>query len=363
MNINKRFQVKVLDSSGTFIKNFSPEIIANDPNFSSEINSGFGENTFILKLPFDDFDEGSSIDYENFVEIYEFDTNNPTARLIYKGVVTGYEPVAELGNQYVRLISLGLISFLTRDYFKDGSSFTVDYGVSTGSSTDPKNMIEDIIDQVLTIYPNCGLYYSSSIATLGTNIEKKFESKTWLQALKEAFALYGDGYYWRIEKDGLVTVATNPGSATHTFTFNKHIDQANAEKTTEDLVNSVRVSYTGGTYDHSDATSITNYGKRHKNISATEIDNATAAQNYAEQYVGSRKDPKVAAKIVINSVYDIESIKVGDTCKVLGLKDGQNPFGTNMQIQRLRYRADTVELSVESIRRNFGDQIEKFTQT
>lgn len=364
MAVKKHFQFKVYDSAGTFVDNISPDIIASDPKFPSEMNGGFGECVITLKVPFDDFREGTFVDYGNLIKVYEFDSANVAGRLIYSGVVTSYRPTAEIGTQYVEVVTLGLINFLTRSYFKNGVSYTVDYGVSTGSAADPGTMIKDIIDQVLTLFPNCGLHYTApSITLLGSTIKKKFEKKPWLTAIEEAFALYGAGYFWRIEKDGLVTVSVKPASATHTFEFNKNIDQASVEKTDEEISNTIRVEYTGGTYDAADATSVAAYGTREKIVSASEINDATAAQKKAEQYLADNKDPKIATEMTINSTFDIESVKVGDTCKVLGLKTGNNPFGSNMQIKRVRYEGDTINITLEDSRANFGDAIDKFVNS
>lgn len=359
--IKKNFQVKVFDSSGVFIKSLSPDILTTDPNFNSEKNSGFGENSFTLQLPFDDFDEGVSIAYENQVKIYQFDADNILGRLIYVGIVISYDPVSEAGSQYVVLKTLGLGTILTRDYFKTGANYWVDYGVIVGAPADPKDMMEDVIDQVLTIYPNCGIHYDvGSIEATGSVVEKRFEDRTWLQAIEDIFILYGDGYFWRLEKDGLITVTTKPSSPTHTFEFQKHVDDAYLQKNSDSLINSVRIQYDGGVYDYSDATSIAAYGKRHKLIAASDIHSAGAAQKYAEQYVGNFKNPKLAAEIVINSSYDIESVIVGDTCKILGLKSGNNPFGNNMSIERIEYRVDSIKINLEEIRNNFGTEMKKF---
>ena len=76
--------------------------------------------------------------------------------------------------------------------------------------------------------------------------------------------------------------------------------------------------------------------------------------------VDDNKDPKIMTKLVINSNYDLESIKAGETCQVVGVKKDSTLFNDNMQIMRIDYKEDTATLLLEGITGNFGTEMEKF---
>ena len=65
-------------------------------------------------------------------------------------------------------------------------------------------------------------------------------------------------------------------------------------------------------------------------------------------------------QLIINAQYDIESIKVGDTCQVLNLAENSGVFTNNMQIVRIIYNWDNVTLDLEEVIDDFGNQLTKF---
>lgn len=356
----KKFNAKAYAMDGTFVHTFSPDVVANDPRFSSEINDGFGECTLLLNKPFDDFDEGTKVAFENIVKIYEFDENNVSGRLIYTGVCTQYRPTAEDANQYVEMSLVGLVQFLSRAYFTSGGSYTVDY--TGGSVADPADMIKDAIDNLLVDYPDCGLSYSGGhIDDLGSTISHQFVERKWRQAIETAHGFMGAGWWWKVDESGQFWLAEKPATATHSFSFSKHIDEAVVNKNDEAVVNKIHFKYSGGTVDVNDATSISTYGKHEEIISDTTITDSTGATNKANQILADKKDPKTSATITINSSYDLESIKVGETCKIFGLKKDSALFNDNMQIVRVDYKVDTATLHLEEITNVYGTELANFT--
>lgn len=356
--VKKQYQIKVYDSDGSnFIKTFNPDTVKQDVSFNSQINGGFGECVIDLNLPFDNFDEGSSIDYENLVKIYAVDSNNPGGRLIYTGFISDYTPYSKGTNQGVQVTLLGLISKLSRDYFKNGSSYTVSKsGLKAGA------LAEDIIDHFDSQVSGSFITYTgSSVESSGGDVNYEFEKKTWIQALEETLKIAESGFWWNVGADGLFTFKSKPSSATHTFTFSKDLEEVALIKSSEEVKNSVRVEYDGGSVDDSDATSISSYGKRQELISDTSIKDATTATQTAARFIADNKDPKLKATLKINSQYDIESIKVGDTCKVINVVN--NPFSDNMQIVSVNYDPEYAIIELGKINRSFGEELSDFVSS
>lgn len=351
----KHFVVKIYDSLGTTFKTtLRPNELKNEISFTSRINGGQGQLVLDLQRDFDDFDEGDEIDFMNVVRVYEVDENNPSGRLIYSGFISAYKPYVRGSDQGVEVVCLGLCSLLSLAFYKDA-----DYTVSK-SSVDPKAIFEDIIDHFNTVYSGTLIDYSGSVVTVGTNVSYEYVKRKWREAIDDTLLLSGAGYYWYVDQDGLFTFAQNPATSTHTFTLQKDVEEFLTNKSSEEIVNKTRVFYNGGTSDDSDATSISEYGTREETITDSNITDLTTASQRAAQAVDDNKDVKINASLKINSLYDIETIKPGDTCKIRNIKSGQATFTDNMQIYSVKYTPDFVILELAQINNNFGIQINEF---
>jgi len=116
------------------------------------------------------------------------------------------------------------------------------------------------------------------------------------------------------------------------------------------VVNDVTVAYNGGTQNATDATSIAAYGKREKYIDrTTDTSDSTTALQIATKEVEDNKDEKIEATIILNNQYDIESVRPGQTCKIMNYKKGAELFSENMLIVSTRYKnGDSLEINLES---------------
>src|SRR4051812_44224611 len=112
MPIQKTYLVKIYDQDGTtLLKKFTSDrpddssamCVKNAPTFATRINGAQGECVLDIKAPFDDFSEGTTIDFMNVVKIYAItidDSVTPPTQavtLIYTGFMSKYEPYIESG--------------------------------------------------------------------------------------------------------------------------------------------------------------------------------------------------------------------------------------------------------------------------
>lgn len=357
---DKKFTIKIYDSLGvTLAKTLKDNEIKNIPRFSSQINGGFGELVLDLNLPFDVPD--SAIGFMHIVRVYvnDKDTNNsPRSRLVYTGFISAYTPYVRGGKEGIEVTCLGLISLLSFAYFKAGASFEPSY-----TTTDPSVIMKAIIDHFNTVYSGGLIGYNGStttVDTVGTNVSFTFEDKTWFQALTDIFGTVGAGWWWTIDVEGQLYLKEKPTTSTHTFTIGKDIEELYNDKSSESIINSARVKYAATSTQNSDATSISEFGLREKVVTESQIDDLATANQKSNQLVGDNKDEKNRVQLVINSQYDIESIKVGDTCKVQNLAKNSGVFTNNMQIAKIMYNWDTVTLNLEEIIDDFGNELSKF---
>lgn len=367
----RHFLVKIYDQDGsTFRKTFSsdrPEgaltgYIKAPLSFKSQLNGGQGQLQLDIALPFDDFDEGSSIAHMNIVRVYSvvIDTLTQTETLVYSGFISRYEPYAQAGGEEgVRVTCLGLVSLLALSYYKSGSSFTV-----THTTQDPSDIVEDIVDHFNTVYGGSLLSYTAdSLQTVGTNVSLTFTDQRWSDAIKKARDATSQYWWWYVDQDGLVSLKQKPSTPTHTFTIGRDVESITAPKDAEKIVNDVQVRRSGGTAtDYSDATSQSTYGtgspatgKRTQIITDSTITDATTADQVGNKAVGDNKDAKIKATVVVNSKYAIDSVRPGDTCAILNVSGSF--FSSNMLIVAVTYNGTTVTLELEEQPANFGREL------
>ncbi len=120
------------------------------------------------------------------------------------------------------------------------------------------------------------------------------------------------------------------------------------------------VAYSGGTANSYDTTSINAYGKREQYLDESSSSDSGSAQQIADQKVLEGKDRKVATTLTINNAYDLESIRAGDTCRVMNYRKDSNVLIDNMLVTQLDYSEDTVKLRLEEQGADFGGTLQSF---
>ncbi len=357
--MNKTYTIKIYSLSGGFssgyLKTIPSKSIMNEPRFTSRVGGGQGELSIELALPMDDFDEGVSIKAMNLVRLYETDDeNNLTPTLIYAGFISQYVPFTDEGREGVRLTVLGLVSLLSLDYYMSGSSFQV---VAAG---DPGQLMRNIIDHFNTVYPNTLITYAGGhIVDTGVSVSNTFNDQKWLEALKKTYELGSSGRYWTIREDGNVYFKAKAGSADHRFTIGDDVSIAEVVKNSEQIVNYYQLRWgpTPTVNNYSDATSISAYGRHALIETASEVTDLTSANAKGNKKIADYKDPRVQAKLRINSTYNIESVKPGHTCAVFNRKQGSELFPDIMLITSVAYTPDYIEIEIENDKGSFSDAL------
>lgn len=313
--MQKRYTLKIYSISGTYIKTINPSIVKNQIVFTSQINGGQGQCIIDLDLPFDNFDEGVSIKQANFVKIYEADdVNSTTPRLIYTGFISQYVPYFDRGEEGVKLVLLGLVSLLALAYYKSGSNYTF-----TVSTTDPAAQMRQIIDHFNSVYDGSWISYGDSVVDVGSNSTYEYKDLKWFDALKKMFDLGGGGRYWKIDESGELHFKDKPSAAVHRFTLGYDLDSGDIVKNGEKIINQYQLRYGTGytsSADFDDQASIDNYGTREKVQNDERVSVAGTVTQKGNTVIEDSKNPKIEARLRVNSNYDIESIKPGDTCSI-----------------------------------------------
>lgn len=354
----KQFNVKILARDCiTVLKSLSPKVITEDTKFTSRINSVASSTSIKLNVPIDDFGEGEYIDFMNIVEIYSITLKNDTQieTLIFKGFIEEYNILMDFsGKESVEIIVQHVGVLLTRSFAND----------STNISVDPSQVIRNIIDNFNTIFGGSLITYTaSSLENTGLSQTFSILEKRHNDAIQQALDLSPANWYYYIDATGVFHFHLKPSSPTHIFTLSKDIKSISASKSIKELVNHIKlkhkyydgVGYSDITTEYDNAASQLLYGtgvaptgKFTTIISNRDILTTSSASDFAQKKFDELSSPIVEAEIIVTEPYNIESIKVGDTCRIAGINS--TFFESNMQIVMVMYNVDDVKVTIGSFK-------------
>lgn len=378
----KRFIFKAYDPTGGFISTI-PDVI-DEPRFTSYINGGLGDLTFKLPRSVFQYEEGTVIAQNNQVKIECFDTDAPTGTSIYNGYISKYAPTLDQGKQYILVTCLGYISETQRFMAEDASGNTT----LTYNSYDPTNILKDILDKFTAAggHPD---YTVSSAADTGTTVSYEFNTYTFKECLDKVIELAPNGWYYFVDSANTVHFKAKDVTANHTFVLGKDVITIIPEKSAENMVN--RVYFTGGDvsgttmykkYDRSG--SISTYGLHAQKYVDSRVTDETTMDIMAGAILDRGDSPETRTTLVIRDNggddgrgYDIESIRPGQTCKVIGYDsqamnlwdtaiwdsdkwdyDITQVSSTVQQIMKVSYEPNKVTLEISSKLPDISHRIE-----
>jgi len=302
----KQYQTKIYSISWTLKATINPKMILNAISFSANINWWQWELRLDLGFDYD----YSWISYWDIVKVYVTDKNH-THDLIYTGAITQIQRKYSWNFQWISIVAIWLFAFMTRVFFKDWSNYAF------SKNQDPAQTIKDIVDYFNSVY-TAGFFSYTGVANYGSNINIAFDYNKCNDAIKEVQKAT-DSFYFYIWSDWNVIYKEKDWVVTHKFTLEKDVLSLNSNENIESLANNVFVEYSWGVANKSDATSQSSYWLIETKINSQANDSASA-NIYAQDYLDQNKDFKKETTLVINSKYDIETIKPWDYIKLQNTK-------------------------------------------
>ena len=330
----KKYQVKTYSKSLVYKTTISPKIIMSDIVFSSNINWWQWELIIGLDLT---FTNTNYLEWD-IIKVTEYDENNSSWILIYYGFISKIIRNIDTWSETINLNCIWISGLLNNIVFND-SWYTPTL------NQDPAQSIKDIIDYFNTLYSWSLLSYSWwNIDNYWSSINISFDYTTCFDAINEI--VEATDFRWYIDQDWQVFFKEKPSSATYRFTNKKDIENLQIQEDFESVVNKLfleRNWWTIKTY--TDATSQTTYWIKELMLSKTDIQDENSQDIFWDDYISENKDPKKNTDIIINSKYNIESIKPGWTLKILNIDYSM----TNSQILWINYSPDNISLSIEKL--------------
>lgn len=309
---------------------WSKEVIS-EPRFRSVINGGTSQLYVKLGRDFTDYGEGEDIVHGYRVDLWCYDDDNVNGIRIFSGFIAEYAPVYDNGEQYLEVIVLPFDAELGTKLLEDSSGYTARQYLSE----DPSDILRDVIDQYRSIKSGRLSYNASSIDNTGTTVSYTFNAVTIKEALDKIVQLAPEGWYYRVDPDGLIHFhQRNPlTAADHIVNVGKHISKIKPMQEITRMVNNVY--FVGGTPSGSaqifvknqDATSVGVYGEWDLKQVDQRVTVSSTAETISQNILDDRSQPLLVFDIEITDNnetggvrgYDIESIQPGETVQVKGL--------------------------------------------
>jgi len=344
------FQIKIYDSTNVFKKTVSPSDVISDISFSMNTNGWLWQQTIGLAYWITD----TSISLWDIVKIYMYNESNKDWLQIYMWYVSKIWRIQSITRQTISLTCLWIASLLTEQ------TNAVNY-IDWDTCWD---VVKQIIDSFNSSYGSEIISYTSlsvedwiglSDGTFTGNYLKTLETL----ATMSWFKLFID-WTW------LITFKAFSTTPDHYITNKKELESVNIKEDLEWIVNSVLVRgqyrdtlwwsvyYTAEiNWVYEDATSIATYGRRYEDVI---INNSSQdfVDDYAENYINDRKEPKKETTLAINRKYNLESLKPWDTIKIMNFEYLFN----NVKIIKINYTPDNVVLYLD-VYTSFGEEINK----
>lgn len=393
--VNKVYQYKVYDPDHTALITVWDDVI-NDPNFNAVTNGGADAISIQLARTSNSFGEGEDINFNNIVDIWCFDTDEPTdGVLVFSGYISQYTPTLRGQEQYLDVEVYSFFAELNRYMIEDAGSTEVAY-----ASVSPRDIFIDLMDKFIAAGGHL-TYSPGDIDDPLTTVSYTFNTNTFKEGFDKVLELSPEGWYYRINPDGSVEYhQSDTTTVDHTFTIGRDVVMIQPEKRIQSIVN---VLYfvggdpgTGKLYKkYTRSGSLTSYGQYMQKYVDGRVTLESTADTIADRILDAFEAPEVRTKLTIvdnngslNGLgYDIESIKVGQTARVLGFTAEDytlwdeaewdvdvwdysviNITAIPQQIQKITYKASTIEIElsnrlpdiakrVEDINRNLIDSL------
>ena len=261
---------------------------------------------------------------------------------------------------------------------------------------DPSDILKDLLDRFTQAGFGGILDYGTSPATIsatGTSVEIIFESISFQEAFRKVVDLCPAGWSLRVGADDKVYLSEKSSVADHSFVLGKHIAEFIPEKRIENIVNTLY--FYGGEVSgerlfrkYTRSSSISNYGVCGVRVANDQVLDFATMDILAERILDNFDSPeiRVVLKIIDNNNeqgkgYDIESILVGQTCKIFNAtsqaenKWDQSTWDTSkwdfditnaaailLQIQKIEYNPDYVILELSNRQPDIARRIEEINK-
>lgn len=377
---DKEILYKIYDSSGTFITTWTDVIT--EFSVKTTINSGLSPLTIRLARSEHEFGELSDVKQGNILKVYIFDKQSGVYGIcVYSGILASYIPTVKGGQEYIDVEFFSQFWDLSNKILESSGNTEIAY-----NSYDPSNILKAVLDIYSALPKSVIDYTTASVELTGTVVSYTFNTNTYRECLERVIELCPDGWYYRLEADDLIYLKAKETDTSHYFTIGKDILEYIPEKRFDNIVNTIYFRGDGTLYKkYTNSSSVSTYGTRAVKMIDQRVSVAGTAQIMANRILNEKGSPEIRVTIKVfdnngsneDIGYDIESIKVGETCKILNATskgnniwdeilwdvdawdyDITNASAIQLQIMSIEYHLDYAILELSNRQPEISKRIE-----
>lgn len=307
-------------------KGFSTDYVFS--SISSNLNSGYGALDFTLPRKFDVLAGSDPQDLTNYeLQVIAYDDEQPLGTTLFSGEVVSSVRSLSGDGESVSYTAISPLERIEKIDLEDTDS------IVTYSAVEIADIFKDIILKCNAKAKQEILKFTStSLATTGVTLTTTFKNAFIGDALKSVFKATPSNFVWYVDVDRTVylkAVATTP---THYFYNTKDVSSIVRETDKSKIVNAVKLwdGLASPTIlqKYINNTSAETYGYRAEAVQDGRYTTTAGALNFGTTFVTKNKEPNDQFTITIidssGGGYDIDSIKVGDTFRLLNFDVATN---------------------------------------
>lgn len=244
---------------------------------------------------------------------------------------------------------------------KSGSNTTVAF-----NSFDPSDIVKDGLDAFTTQAGGDSFttYSDQTVATTGTTVSYTFRANTYSELLQKSLELAPPNWYYYVDLgSNLVYFQEKASTARHQFILGRHINKLDLRSYIGSVVNEVLFTGGGDPALYKLYTRTVQPGTRRSlsRLSDNRVTLEDSADIISNTELDNKEDIQYRSTVtILDRVYDIESIKLGDT---VGFRNFDSFVDTIvLQVVGKRYNPDFVELQLDTIPLDINKRIEDITR-
>jgi hypothetical protein len=250
-------------------------------------------------------------------------------------------------------------------------------------SQDPSNILKDILDKFVA-QGGVATYGAGTVDLTGTVVSYDYNTATVQEAVKKIIELCPMDWYFYLGADSKIYLKPKSGAVAHKFHIGRNVSYYRQEKRLENIVNYIYFKGKNFYKKYNNSGSVSAYKRYTQKIVDERVTNVATADIMANTILNKMASPEIRITIRVTdnagndgTGYDIESIKVGDTCKIFNATsksdnlwdaiiwdvdawdfDITNSAGTVLQIQKITYHPEYVELEISNRQPDISKRIE-----
>jgi len=340
-------------------------------SYKDRINSGLGEFVFDVERTLNDWTTLGNLELAKIIEleVNDIDTAGSYVR-VYSGYISRINFLQSPTKKSVTVTCLGFVSRLGSDIYKNGTTTSI-----SETTEEPATIFKNIIDRLRNSadgnIPFLN-YTPSSLQDTNQSVSLKFESDTYLEALNRVMELSPANWFWKLDQDNIFNFSQKPEVADHNFSMG-HIETLQIDYSMEQVVNGVLTWDNDTVYRYvSNLDSQALYGRRIQKETMPSATGVDAMDKQAQSILGEKANPRSSIIIVLAdnnefekfgdlAGYDIESVKPGQTCRIVGIDELSGSFlSKNMLIRSVTYYPTSAILEIDIDREGIDDLLVNF---